>query len=396
MYIDKRPIRKEYKDANGNTKVELIPFDQLPYEDQRNWYYGICSESELERILNMQNGQDYLLRVRADSILGSTRLHRIVTHHSRQWEKNGLEWSLERFFTAYGFVEFKNNLPEDKREKLQNVSFANIFTNEANGLIFHSPFGVCATISHSLKYFLRFAGLAVYKFDEDMPFEVRLQSMRIAIRTMLGKEALDFDFDPRGTIPEGIMKKINFVFPQIETFIAGHEYCHYLNGDLDPKDVTLRGLMKPHFKDDEDYRKVNSYNTKQKHEFSADLCAMNFPLFSDEYYSIYYHHALLWFAMLAIYEAVEDTIFPTSGVQTHPGAKARYANIIENARRPIDFPEMEEYYCKTIPEEIDFWSDLMIQDVSENFELYEMYGSVYLAAPNTQWRGPELIDRVDY
>ena len=45
---------------------------------------------------------------------------------------------------------------------------------------------------------------------------------------------------------------------------------------------------------------------------------------------------------------------------------------------------------------VDNWEDFVKQDVMENFEAYEMYGSLYLAAPNTEWRGRELIDRVDY
>ena len=39
------------------------------------------------------------------------------------------------------------------------------------------------------------------------------------------------------------------------------------------------------------------------------------------------------------------------------------------------------------------------EDISENYgEVYddELYGSVYLDLPNTEWRGKELIDRVDY
>ena len=38
----------------------------------------------------------------------------------------------------------------------------------------------------------------------------------------------------------------------------------------------------------------------------------------------------------------------------------------------------------------------MKEDVSVNFDLYEMYGSLYLAKPNTEWRGRELIDRIDF
>ena len=60
----------------------------------------------------------------------------------------------------------------------------------------------------------------------------------------------------------------------------------------------------------------------------------------------------------------------------------------------MDFDK--ELYCKQIPELVSWWEKFIIKDVSENFEMYEMYGSLYLAAPNTEWRGRELIDRVDY
>lgn len=103
---------------------------------------------------------------------------------------------------------------------------------------------------------------------------------------------------------------------------------------------------------------------------------------------------MLCFASLAIFEAVEHTLFPPIGFQSHQGAKARYNNILENAKRPYDFDE--NFYCKDLPELVSEWEKIIIENVQENFEMYEMYGSVYLGAPNTAWRGRELIDRVDY
>ena len=103
---------------------------------------------------------------------------------------------------------------------------------------------------------------------------------------------------------------------------------------------------------------------------------------------------MLWFSALAIFEAVENTIFPPNGYQTHPGAKARYNNILENAPRPYDFDNT--MYCEDLPQLVSFWEDTIKEDASRNFEQYEFYGSVYLAKPNTEWRGRELIDRVDY
>ena len=103
---------------------------------------------------------------------------------------------------------------------------------------------------------------------------------------------------------------------------------------------------------------------------------------------------MLWFAALAVYEAVENTMFPPYGRQTHPGAKARYNNILENAPRPYDFDK--DLYCEDLPQLVSYWERMMQEDVSNNYDQYEMYGSFYLAAPNTEWRGRELIDRVDY
>ena len=47
---------------------------------QRTWYHGICSEAEIDRILNVQNGEDYILKLRADTIADNIRLWRVYRH----------------------------------------------------------------------------------------------------------------------------------------------------------------------------------------------------------------------------------------------------------------------------------------------------------------------------
>ncbi len=37
-----------------------------------------------------------------------------------------------------------------------------------------------------------------------------------------------------------------------------------------------------------------------------------------------------------------------------------------------------------------------LKDLSDNYEIYDFYGSCYLDELNTQWCGKQLIDRVDY
>ena len=155
-----------------------------------------------------------------------------------------------------------------------------------------------------------------------------------------------------------------------------------------------QAVLKAHFKDQTDYKMMNAYNVSQQKEFKADIGALTYPKHSEDWYARVYYSTMIWFASLAIYEAAEDTIFPPNGYQSHPGAKARYQNVLENAPRPKDFNK--QLYYVDIPEMVSMWEDFVKEDVAENFEMYERYGSLYLDVPNTEWRGRALIDRVDY
>ena len=394
--IDKRPMKITSFGENGNLKQETVPFDNLSFEQKMNWYFPICSQDEISRILNMQNGDDYLLRLLADTIIDNMRAYRVVSSQAKELRLKGKEWSLLEHFKTECFKNFKENLPQNLKIKVQNISCGHIFSKETNGYIFETPFGICSAISYSLKYFVLFSSLALLDFENHVPEEVRLASMRIAIRTMIEKESLDFDLDPRGIIPDEIKNYINHPYPYISTFLAGHEFSHFLNGDIKDKNTSTHNLINPEYFNAKDYRKVITYNSSQEREFAADLGAMNYPLFSEEYYAVYYNYTLLWFTMLAIYESVEDYVFPITSTPTHPGAYARYQNILQKARKPIDYDYYLHYYEEILPNLIKVWSERMQNDVAENYDLYEMYGSIYLAAPNTKWRGKELKDRIDY
>lgn len=359
------------------------------------WFYAICSKSEIERIKDPQNGDDFILLLRADIIADNMRLYRVVKHYVDIAVRYGVEWSLEEFYKTDYFEYFKNHLAVDLKEKVDGIATGLIFTKEANGLIFKTDFGFCSVLSASLFYFIKFSFLALIDSGGRIQPEVCVASLRIAIRTMFEKETLDFDWDPRGIIPEDIEKVITAPYPYIMTFLAGHEYSHFLNGDLDDYHAVQKTIS-TYFKDGEDYKKIGVYNSNQKQEFAADLGALNYPEFDDDEYNQYYYYALSWFAILAIFEAAENTMFPPFNKQSHPGAKAIYNNILNNAKRPLNFEEMKDFYTVDLPRLVSYYEEIIIEDVQYNCEAYEFEGSVYLAAPNTEWRGPELIDRVDY
>lgn len=376
---------------NKITEKDLKVFEGKDRLHERIWYMGVCSPEEIDRILNVKDASDYLLKLRADTIVDNTRLWRVFLALSK---RHGSKWSLSNYFTAYSYADVKHRMSPKHRELCNGITYGSIISSDPNGLIFDTEFGICSTYSLSLKYFTQYSMLALLDFTKDVPFFVRLQAMRIAVRIMLQKEALDFELDPRGIIPDEISRVINPIFPAQMSFLAGHEYSHLINGDLTNDNKCQMAILKARFEDETDYKMINAYNLKQKHEFAADLGALEYPIMNDDLYSYQYHVTMLWFAALAIYEAAENTIFPPNGFQSHPGAKARYENILVNAKKPFDFSE--DFYCRDLPNLVSEWEKIIIKDVSENFELYEMYGSLYLGAPNTEWRGKELIDRVDY
>lgn len=364
----------------------------VPLEIQKHFYRPICNEEEIERIFNIQNAQDYLLKLRADTIIDHMRLFRVYRNKAKE---QGDKWSLERSFVSYHFTHFKNSLPPDLKQKCdENITHGNIFSNEVNGLIFPTQYGIITTISDSMKYFTEFMNLGLLDFKEEVPPHVRLNALRIAIRVMLQTEALDFKMDPRGIIPKVIQKQMRHTYPYQAQFLAGHEYAHFLLGHLDNAKIEEKHLFKAMFKNQEDYRKIGAYTISQKHEFEADLASINLPNYNDIEKRFIYEYALLWFAYLAIYEAVEDYLIPPFGYQTHPGAISRYQNLLDNVPKYKNFNV--KYYVEDLPNIIDNFRDFFIEDIGYNCDFYEMYGSAYLDAPNTKWRGKELIDRVDY
>lgn len=362
-----------------------------PIEIQKQFYRPVCNEAEIERIFNVRNSKDYLLKLRADTIVDHMRLFRVYRNKALSM---GADWSLENSFSGYHYIFFKNKLPDELKQKCNEVTFGNIFSNDPNGLIFRTEFGIVTTLSDSLRYFFEFMNLGLLDFGKKVPPHVQLNSIRIALRVMLQTESLDFLMDPRGIIPEKIQKKMHHSVPFQMQFIAGHEYSHYLLGHLDDKNTQKSPVLKAIFKSQNDYKFLDVYNTSQKDEFEADVASINLPQYSIQEKMLVLEAALLWFACLDIYEGVEHSIFPPIGYQSHPTARDRYFNLLNKIETHKDFDY--KYWDKQLPETLNFFKNFFTEEVGYNIEAYETYGSAYLDKPNTKWRGKELIDRVDY
>ncbi|HML66683.1 MAG TPA: hypothetical protein PKC55_17800 [Dysgonomonas sp.] len=358
---------------------------------EKRFYRPICSSDEIERIFKIESASDYLLKLRADTIVDNMRLFRVYRNKAIE---EGENWCLEDSFNKSHYENFRRSLSPDLTMECDKITFGDIFSTETNGLIFPTDYGIITTISESIKYFLFFMNLGLLDFSKKIPEYVRFNSMRIAIRIMLQTEALDFKMDPRGIIPPSIEKRINDLIPFQLQFLAGHEYAHFLLGHLNTQNLTEKFLLKSAFKSQTDYKKIGVYNISQKHEFDADISSINIPNYIEKERISVYESALFWFAALSIYEAVEDYLFPPNGHQSHPSAISRYLNLLDKIPKYKGFNK--KYYEEDIPSVILKIRDEFIDNVGYHCDDYEMYGSTYLDKPNTEWRGRKLIDRVDY
>ena len=366
--------------------------ENLEQDIEKHFFRPICSDTEIERIFNVQDGKDHLLKLRAETVVDNMRLLRVIRNKALWDESN---WSLESSFSDSHYEAVLNKLSSEHKDICQEVTYGDVFSNDPNGMIFRTPFGPVTTISQSLDFFLKFAHLALLDFETEVPQHVRMNSLRIAIRVMLKTEAMDFYMDPRGIIPADVAEAIHEPIFLQKQFIAGHEFAHYFLGHLSDNKIKEQPVFFAISNQDDEYRPEVVYNPSQKDEFEADLHSIISPVYTEEERADILQAALLWFGCLELYEAVLDVIAPVSSskYQTHPPARARYENLLKNVPTSV---ELQTEHWREFPKLLDNLIEFLQEDVAFNCDMYEQYGSVYLDKPNTLWRGKELIDREDY
>ncbi len=352
------------------------------------WFMSFCTKDETDRIINPQSPIDFLLRERADIVADHMRYQRVYMNKARLSEN----WSFEQSFIVRHYKGVMDRLTEGDRLECKDITYGDMFSNDVNGYAWKDKqWGRFISLNESLNFYMKFCNLAIMEFREQVPDDVRKNALRIALRVMLKQEAMDFFMDPRGIVPQKIGIEIHRPIPYELQYIAGHEFAHHLCGHLDDKSVSKKMMLK--IGDKEYYKPI--YNTSQMQEFEADMASLTRPLYTEDEYLKLLEGALLWFISLGLAEKAQNSIDPALafGVKTHPTAEERYDHILENARIPDGF---DRKHMESIKENARYMEEFLENDLSEHYELYDFYGSCYLADPDTEWRGKQLIDRVDY
>ena len=285
-------------------------------DSEKRWYAPFCNMQQIERIFNPQNGNDILLKKQVDSVLDNMRINRVF--YKRYNMSNN--WNIEEQFDKSIFELFQTILVEtDLYKKFEEIPCGMTYDSDANGQCIKPPFGNIITISAILEHFLFYINLYYYGVcSEKVPDNVAYSARCIALRIMLHTEALDFDLDPRGEIPEEIETEIRSNTRWELLFVVAHEFSHNILGHLDKNNI-IRCV-------------TNSstsiiYNQSQKQELEADIRAveiMKNVLGVESAMEM----AISFFMSLDLYEQVKEQIFPSiSTYKTHPCAVDRIKNI---------------------------------------------------------------------
>ncbi|MFV9669351.1 hypothetical protein ACNY68_10210 [Pantoea sp. KXB25] len=351
-----------------------------------SFYMSLCNKDEIDRIKDPKNESDYLLKLRANVTVEQVRIFRVFLARMR---KAGNEWSFSNSFESKVFDDYLSRISSDDAELVKHIPAGLVFCNDPNGRIIKTKYGNIITISESLKYFLYFMTLSLASYEDcDIPYDVRYAALKIGLRIMLKSEALDFDIDPRGEIPDAVHSQtLDYVDQQL-LFIVAHEYSHYFLGHMgDPNlidDVAhniLEGVG----------NKIPKYYThEQQEEFDADIDAIERQCISPASMHKMITSAAFFFSYLELLRNVNDQIAPSfNRIKTHPDPLDRIDNLINHFsdRCDIDFENIQ-----MIKKNIEILIPFVQEDIAVNIESWEDYGSVYLGG----WRGKVLIDRVDY
>jgi len=355
-------------------------------------YFPVCTIDEIKRIENVSNGEDYLLKIRADAIADSPRFSRVFM---KRRERVGDQWTLSSHFQKSDFDRYLDRLPSGRSEICREVSAGFAFMAEPNGVCIKTEVGKVVVVSEALRHFLFYMNLFLFGSGLGLSGEVVGHSLVIALKTMLQTEPLDFDLDPRSELLPVRVKSycLRVVQDQID-FVIGHEYSHVLLNHFGEK-AELRDaveILGVRALSEQKY-----YSPREEQEFEADAASIINPSYSDDECARILNGAAFFFLQLDFFYAVANYINPpTSGARTHPDPLDRMWKLRGevDSLRPIKSDILySESDLNDWVEYVDRHKRHFLEEyLPFNVEVLEQYGSTYIPS----YRKKHRHDRFDY
>lgn len=357
-------------DEKNNRLIQIhekIPIKEIEdLTNEERFFYPLCSKDEIKRIFNVKDSEDYLLKYRAEQVVDNQRLHRVFDSIRL---KNKNNWSFSNYTDTKLYETYLNYLPKNEQEVCKNIPHGTIHIDSANGYCIKTPFGNVIVISHALRMFLYYMNL--FHFGEQLGFKSSdvLPSFILAVRILMGKEALDFEIDSRGELPQNIHIQIDNATDWQMLFVIGHEYAHHYLSHLDKKSVkSLNSFENKDFK---------YYTFRQKNELEADLHSIIKPKLKQSERTDLADAAFLFFIWLDLFNTVEQYMSPSNGLpSTHPEPIDR---MWELRNKLDDKYGMSKNSLQKLMEFYKGFKTTLLKDfLPFNIEKIEIYGSVYL------------------
>lgn len=361
--------------GNGAKWYPLVMYDASKYEKFGNTegskYAPFYSPDQISRLISPSSAKDILMKKQGDSIVDNMRVLRVFYKRYNHVQ----EWDYEKIIDSSIFDDF-NELINDESvlEEVKNIPCGLTYDSDPNGQCIKTEYGNIITISAVLQKFLYYMNLFYLGMDDPrIPMNVAKHALVLAIRIMLQKEALDFELDSRGDVPEDVNVQLETYTLFEMFFVIAHEYSHSILKHLDSRNIV------------ESTDHYVYYNQSQLQEFEADENAIDIlsEMTTEE---IALDSAVNFFMAMDVFEQAKEQIYPSmSFVKTHPKASERIRKLMsKHPKIDIDVENLIGFNRKIKDELMDM--------ISLNFELFDIYGSVYLG----EWHKKQKIDRVDY
>jgi len=368
-----------------------------PEENDQLWYSTISrGDTDLHASLTTpRTSSDFFNRLKAEPLLDHTRLFRVARHRLESGKIANLLDDPHRS----DFLEYLDSIDETSRIISDWIPFGYVLNNSPEALCMNTDGGSVIIVSEVVRYALFFMNIGLsdlFGFD-DVPDDVQSAALMIAARTMTLDETLDFDMDPRGVIPQPILARAWGMVSWQMKFVIGHEFSHHRLGHLAEGSMPYRAARSPSFSSVE--RGWLAAKRSWEHEYEADRGALE--AVTDDSNRLHVANGAIQFFLCLIFfeEVFEGLDADLKEVDTHPPTEERLRRIVLEFGSAVGIDEewgvaaashMRSISKQLIEMSIDA-ANIGTNEL-ESRPLFGWYGSLYLG----RWKGPTLIDRVDF
>ncbi len=352
------------------------------------FYASFCSREDIEKIKTPKTSSDFLLQLRADSIVDSPRLIRVFK--ARKGTKKN--WSLEKYYLNRQREKlYLLNLSKGNFDKLKDIPAGSAYFSGANAICTKTPAGNMIAISEPLEHFLYFMNIFFYGDTLGLEQEDIQTSFFVAQRIMAGHESYDFDIDPRAILPSHIEKWIKHLTDLQYQFILGHEYSHHLLGHVKDSNLHFSSLSS-FIEKYEGKRTIQHYKYSHNLEYDADWHSIKNIKGNSKFKEDLSNAAFLTLMFFETSRIILDYINPlrSSHIGSHPDPVSRIYKIRGKLNNKYGFTR--EQLDNNLTYLKKYTEHFITEYLVFNFDSFEVYGSSYL--PNHK---PKLlIDRIDF